>query len=153
MKIYTSYFYQVRFMKPYMIPLSTAIWDPKWFHNFKGQDNIFVDKNGVVNGLRATPFAPVVHGEAACTGQPCDHKPESCAFLKQYLDQLNKLDINEIVTRCNNLGQKIKQLQKFEEEPEFIFLVHEAPQNLCSERAVIQLWFKQNGFDVTEWHK
>lgn len=28
MKIYTSYFYMIRFMKPNMIPLSTAKWDP-----------------------------------------------------------------------------------------------------------------------------
>lgn len=36
MKIYTSYFYMVRFMKPYMIPLSTAKFDPAWFHKELG---------------------------------------------------------------------------------------------------------------------
>ena len=58
MEIYTSYFYQVRFMKPYHIPLSTAVWDPKWFHANRGQDYHFKDKNGVYNGLRAPVFAP-----------------------------------------------------------------------------------------------
>ena len=46
MKIMTSYFYQIRFFKPYMIPLSTAKWDPKWFHRNQGQNYQFKDKNG-----------------------------------------------------------------------------------------------------------
>ena len=58
MKIMTSYFYQIRFMKQNYIPLSTAIWDPKWFHQNKGQDFQFKDKNGVWNGLRAEIFMP-----------------------------------------------------------------------------------------------
>lgn len=32
MKFYISYFYAVRFMKPNTVALSTAMWDPKWFH-------------------------------------------------------------------------------------------------------------------------
>ena len=31
MEFYTSYFYKIRFMKPYMIPLSTAVFNPKWY--------------------------------------------------------------------------------------------------------------------------
>ena len=33
MKIRISYFYQVRNFKPNMIPMSTAISDPAWFHD------------------------------------------------------------------------------------------------------------------------
>lgn len=58
MEIYTSYFYKVRFFKPNMIPISTAFSDPSWFHNFKGHNYQFIDKNGVINGLRADVFAP-----------------------------------------------------------------------------------------------
>ena len=43
----TSYFYQIRNFKPNMIPLSTALWDPKWFHKNKGHSFQFKDKNGV----------------------------------------------------------------------------------------------------------
>ena len=35
MKIYISYFYAVRFFKPYQIPMSTAVWDPKWWRGVK----------------------------------------------------------------------------------------------------------------------
>ena len=30
MNILISYFQQIRYFKPYMIPVSTAMWDPKW---------------------------------------------------------------------------------------------------------------------------
>lgn len=140
-------------MRPYHIPLSTAVWDPKWFHQFHGQDYIFKDKNGVYNGLRAEPFVPQIHGTAACNGQPCNKQPSSCAFLHQYLAQLNQLDLNDILQRCQTLGTKIQLLEQFDEEPQYIFLVHEAPTNLCSERGVIQKWFAQYDIDVQEWSK
>ena len=63
MKFYTSYFYQVRFFTPNMIPISTAKWDPKWFHDFQDNKYVFLDKRGVCNGLRADPF---VLGEEYC---------------------------------------------------------------------------------------
>ena len=58
MKVATSYFYQIRFFKPNMIPVSTAMWDPKWFHNFKNQYHVFKDRNGVYNGLRYPALSP-----------------------------------------------------------------------------------------------
>ena len=153
MKIYTSYFYQVRFFKPYIVPLSTALWDPKWFHNFKGQHYIFKDKNGVYNGLRAEMFAPGPSCEGDCRGiEVCKIKDyKSCDFLKHYREQLNQLNIDDILKRCENIGNKIKEREHFVEEPIICFLVHEAPQNPCSERQVIQNWFNDNGVEVTEW--
>ena len=53
MKIKISYFYHVRNLKQYQIPVSTAVWDPKWFHENTGNNkHIFIDKRGVVNGVR-----------------------------------------------------------------------------------------------------
>ena len=34
----TSYFYQIRFFRPDMIPLSTARFDPSWYHRNKGHN-------------------------------------------------------------------------------------------------------------------
>ena len=48
MKLCTSYFYRIRFFRPDIVPFSTAKWDPKWYHNFQGQNNIFLDRNGVL---------------------------------------------------------------------------------------------------------
>lgn len=153
MQIYTSYFYQVRFMKPYMIPLSTACFDPKWFHQNKGQDFVWKDKNGVYNGLRAPVFAPGPLCENLCRGpETCDtHDPTKCLFLNTYRYQLDQLDFNDVVTRCERMGNYIKSLENFSEEPVIILLVHEAKTNPCSERRVIQEWFAAHGKEVTEW--
>lgn len=139
MLIYTSYFYQVRFMKNYMIPLSTAKFDPSWFHKGLGPSYQWKDKNGVWNGLRASEFAPGPICEGLCSGQTecLTHDPNSCLFLKAYRYQLDQLDYDNIIQRCENLANKIKENEQFKEEPIIILLVHEAPNNFCSERRII----------------
>ncbi len=154
LKIYTSYFYQVRFMKPYHIPCSTALWDPKWFHGFQGSEHIFRDKNGVLNGLRAEMFAPGPWCSDLCRGpEMCNQKPDSCGFLRAYRSQFADLDIAEVMSLFEGLAGKMKEYLGLDREPEFILLFHEAPNNPCSERVVVQEWFKANGVLVEEWNK
>ena len=153
MEIYTPYFYQVRFMKPYMIPLSTAVWNPRWFHQNKNQDFVYKDKNGVYNGLRAPVFAPGPMCENLCRGpKTCvTGNPQTCLFLKTYRYQLDQLDFEDVIARIERLGKYIQSLEHFTEEPIGMLLVHEAPQNQCSERRVIQEWFASHGKKVIEW--
>ena len=155
MKIYTSYFYMIRFMKPNMIPLSTAKWDPQWFHKGLGNKYQWKDKNGVWNGLRAPEFAPGPVCEGLCEGsEKCNKKnPDSCLFLNAYRYQLDQLDYNDIIKRCENIANCVKEREQFKEEPIIILLVHEAPNNFCSERCVIQEWFASHGKKVEEWKK
>ncbi len=82
LEIATSYFYQIRFFKPSMIPVSTAVFDPKWYHNFKGQDHVFIDKRGVVNGLRIKSLMPDYTCNNLCRGfETCPTKdPGTCDF-------------------------------------------------------------------------
>lgn len=138
-------------MKPYMIPLSTAIYGPKWFK----QGTVWKDKNGVYNGLRAPVFAPGPLCENLCRGpETCiTHDPTKCLFLNAYRYQLDQLDFNDVVSRCERLGKYVQSLEHFAEEPVIMLLVHEAPQNPCSERRVIQEWFAANGKEVVEWQK
>ncbi len=138
-------------MKPYMIPLSTAIWGPKWFK----QGHPWKDKNGVWNGLRADVFAPGEICQNLCRGpETCaTHDPQICLFLKTYSYQLDQLDFNDVITRIERLGKYVQSLEHFTEEPMGILLVHEAPQNACSERRVIQEWFASHGKEVIEWQK
>ena len=149
MQIYTSYFYQVRFMKPHMIPLSTAVWGPTWFK----QGRPWKDKNGVWNGLKAEIFAPGPICEDLCRGpEICDTQdPTKCLFLKAYRYQLDQLDFNDVMRRCKRIGDYIQSLEGFSEKPIIILLVHEAKDNPCSERRVIQEWFAAHGKRVTEW--
>lgn len=152
MKIYTSYFYQIRFFQKHMIPLSTAVWDPRWFHDNKGQGYIFQDKRGIYNGLRAEPFVPGKSCDGLCRGpEYCSTKDSSkCEFLKKYREQLDSYNFQSILERFNRLGNKIIQRDDLKKEPIFALIFHEAPSNPCSERWVVQQWFKDNGMEITE---
>lgn len=153
MKILISYFYMIRFFTPDMIPLSTAKWDPKWYHNSKTQDDIFVDARGVLNGLRAPVFAP---GELALAvsdcGPQCSKEPNTCNFLRAYEFQLNQLDFKDIQQRIENICNKAANFLHLEKEPIPVLIVHEAPNNPCSERDIIKKWFKQYNIDIEEFN-
>lgn len=152
MKVYTSYFYQIRFFKSNMVPISTAKFDPAWFHAGKGNDFHFIDKNGVMNGLRAPVFAPGEVATAVSNCGTCDHTNfDNCAFLRAYAHQLSLLDFNDIMARTKRLCQFVKDFVGFEEEPIAVFIVHEAADNPCSERAAIQEYFRSHGIECEEW--
>ena len=149
MLIYTSYFYNIRFFKPHQIPVSTAVWDPKWFHEGLGQDHIWKDKNGVWNGIRAGELNPESCHSSGC---PCLEKNyETCKFLKEYREGLRKLDFEQLLKDLTKLGEVIKEQEGFEEEPEIILIVHEATNNPCSERVPLQELFKEHDIEVLEW--
>lgn len=154
MKIYTSYLYQIRFMKPYMIPLSTAVWDPKWFHNdSRDHSIIFKDKNGVYNGLRDEDFVPGDLCKNDCRGiDSCEIKdPSKCNFLIHYRQQLDHLNIGEILNSFNELCEHVRDTDELTEDPVIMLIVYETPLNKCSERRVIQEWFHDNGIEVDEF--
>ena len=155
MKIYTSYFYMVRFLRPWELPLSTAVWDPKWFHDFKGQNHIFKDKRDVLNGVRAGMFVPGNTCSDLCRGlENCSTRdPNQCLFLKRYREQLNKLNAKTFMQYMEQSSKYFQDLLKIDHSLDFVFLFHEAPDNSCSERWPFQAWFRDNGFEVTEWEK
>lgn len=151
MKVYISYFYKVRFFKPWMIPVSTAIWDPKWFHDFLGQDMIVLDKNGVYNGIREPRLAPGSKCSGLCRGKEnCKSSPEECKFLRSYKQQLSELDFHELMEFFNELCNYVSTSSNLEEEPAIVLLVYEAPDNPCSERKPLMDWFKENGCELKE---
>lgn len=153
MRIYTSYFYQLRFFKPYMIPISTACGDPSWFHNgSKDKSVVFLDKNRVINGLRILPLVPDNTCSNLCKGTSnCSTSdPKTCAFLNNYYEQLKRIDYQEFM---ENLEEHISLVCKrfgITENPIVVIMVHEAFTNDCSERVVIQRWFADNGLKVVE---
>lgn len=152
MKFYTSYFYQLRFFKPYQIPFSTAIWDPKWFHNFQDQSHVWKDKNGVWNGIRLEMLNPKSCSAPSCC--PCSERNyQSCEFLCGYRLGLSRIDFSSLISFVSSVAEFIKKEEGFSEEPEIILLVHESPENPCSERVPIQELFRVHGIEVYEWEK
>lgn len=153
-KFLISYFYQIRFFKPYIVPFSTAAFPPKWFHQNKGRDYVFKDKNGVYNGIEATPLIPQIKTDGECHGpKECDLNPDNCGFLSNYYSQLKTLDFNEIYKSFERLTTKVKNLEKFEKDPVAALIVFETPSNPCSERVVLKKWFKENDIILEEFDK
>ena len=152
MKFALGYFYQVRFFTPNMIPVSTALGDPKWYHQNKGQQFTFLDKNNVINGLRCEELAPGPLCSGLCDGnrdKGCS--PLSCEFLKVYRMQLETtFDIPAFLERCKIASEKLKELNQYTGEPTIVLLVHEAPDNPCSERKPLIDFFNAHGIQIEE---
>lgn len=148
MKIRTSYFYQIRNFKKNMIPVSTAMWDPKWFHDFNNYNTIFKDKRGIINGIRLLPV--IVQDKCHCYC-PCDDKnPDKCTFLKKYRNELDKINFNQMIKDMEQLAIQWQKVENIQEEPIIVLIVYETPNNLCSERKVLIEYFNDNGIECKE---
>lgn len=147
-KVYISYFYQIRFFTPDYLPISTAVWDPKWYHNFKDQSYLFRDKNNVVNGVRSQLLHPGHSCDGLCRGrETCETKdPTRCDFLRAYRNQLDNLNLQQLLSNLETYMAKVGAKYP-------VFIVHEAPQNPCSERTVLFEWFIDNGISCEEWSR
>lgn len=150
MKVLITYFYNIRFLKPNQIPVSTAVWDPKWYHDFKDKDYIFKDKNGVYNGIRYIPFVPNDSCNGLCRGpETCDKTPDTCPFLQNYYKQIYSLDIDKVMDDFNEIRYWLEL--DVADDYEIVILVYEKPDNPCSERHTLIQWFKDNGIDIEEF--
>lgn len=147
-KLAISYFYRIRFFDRSMVPLSTAVWDPKWFSN-SGEP--YFDKRGVLNGLRFAPFVADSTCDNLCRGSDgCMQTPDSCNFLKAYRAMLDKLDYGKIMQMLDKLAGKMQSTLKLTQEPTFVFMVYEAPSKPCSERVPLKAWFKDHDYNLAD---
>lgn len=144
MRLYTSYFAQLRNFPPNLVGLSTAIWNPKWLNPGR-------DKNGAI-WLDIPPLKPGKECDGLCNGKCAPKHPNDCDFLKVYRKQLDKIDFKMFIKHLETLAKTI-QLGENLEEVNFAFLVYEKYDNPCSEREIIQQWFRDNGIEIEEWHK
>lgn len=143
MKLYTSYFAQLRKFPPNLVGLSTAVWNPKWRPMGK-------DARGVIC-VDCPPFKPGHSCSGLCNGK-CEPKhPQDCAFLKAYKKQLDQINIYNIQESLGKLATQIAQDEGFQ-DVNFAFLVYETPANPCSERVAIQQYFKEHGIECEEWN-
>lgn len=142
MKFATSYFYQIRHFSPNMIPISTAIYPPKWYGN-----GFWRDARGIVNGLSCKELAPGPLCEGLCHGNCIPTDSEYCSFLATYELQLSKVEFAPIYERAvktaNFAGVSL-------DDAIIVFIVYESPKNVCSERRFIQNWVRSNGYECNE---
>lgn len=153
MKIAISYFYQIRFFKPNMIPISTAMWDPKWFHDFKSNNFSFIDKNGVINGLRSELFVP--DKQYGCGTDLCKEKDKvtdipNCKFMSEYYKKLKSTSVEHKIQELERICKEAQDKLGFKEEPIAVLIVFETVENMCSERKIIQKYFNENDIGCKE---
>ena len=147
MKLYITYFYNIRFFNPNQIGISTAAWQPKYW-TF-GQN-----ENGAVFGLYEEKLSPKTIEPVDCQ-KDCPYKDlvPNCSFLAKYREYLDTVDFNYLMTEFNEAIEEVKKINNFTDEPEIILLVYEKPDNPCSERVPLIDYFKKHGVEIKEWTK
>ena len=124
-----------------MIPMSTALYDPKWYDT---HGMIARDKNGVILGLNDKRFHPDVDSECP---RCIDHDPTKCSFINNYYNKISKLNFEEVIKSYEELGRALGIV-----DPILVLIVHEAPSNPCSERSALIKLFKEHNIDLEEFN-
>jgi len=142
MKIYISYFAQIRNFPPNLVGLSTAVWNPKWLQKGRSQ-------NGII-WLDIPPLKPGKNCDGLCNGKCSPKHPNNCNFLREYKNQLDKIDFNMLMEHLQVLSETIKVGEQFN-DVDFALLVYEKYDNICSERWPLIQWFKEHNMELKEW--
>ena len=143
MKLYTSYYYQLRNFPPNLIALNTTVWPPKYVKiGSKDARNVIL--------IDCPPLKPGVECEGLCRGACNPKHPNNCEFLKVYYEQLKRIDFKEFMAHLEKIGKNVEEKENLT-DIDFAFIVFESPRNPCSERYPIQQWVRDNGVEIEEW--
>ena len=158
MKIATSYFYQIRNFKPNMIPVSTAISDPAWYRPPANKE-YYIDKRGIVCGLRYEPLIVQRYGTKECFGehQLCPlwatrNQNYQCECMQEYSQLLETIDFDKMIKGFKFCANKFRPYP-FDDginDPIIVLMVYETPTNPCSERWALQNYFTSHGYECKE---
>ena len=143
MKLYTSYYYQIRNFPSNLIGLSTAVWPPKYIK--LGEK----DKRGVFV-IDCPPLKPGIECEGLCNGKCNPKHPKDCQFLNTYYGQLMKIDFNKFMDSLFKLYEKICSNENLK-DVNFAFIFFEKYDNPCSERYPLKSWLQYYNIQVEEW--
>lgn len=157
MQYYITYFQNVRYLTEEYIPIDTSMWAPKWLDPSNGKRQYINDKN-VLIGIKEESFliGEDELPEEMCSGKPCPYinKHPHCQFLESYWKHLQKIDFHGyLIPELNRIAEEVRKITHYKGEPKIILLVHEKPDNLCSERLGLTKLFAQNDIELIEYVK
>ena len=144
MKLYTSYWAQVRNFPRNLVGLNTTVWPPRWRPMGK-------DKNGVLV-IDCPPLKPGAECSDLCNG-PDDcryNESHNCLFLRTYYHQLKQIEFDHFIYQLQKLHDDICTGENLE-DVDFAIIVFEKYDSPCSERWSIKKWFKEHNIEVQEW--
>jgi len=155
MQFYISYFQQLRNFDKTFIPIDTSVWAPKWLDPSNGKRQ-YVNDNGVLIGIKEESFlmTEAEIPEEMCSGKPCPYidKWPHCQFLDAYWKHLQTIDFDGyLLPELNRIAEDVRKITHYEGEPKIVLMVHEKPENQCSERAGLIRLFKEHGIELKEW--
>ena len=161
MKVYISYFYQIRNFTPNMLPLSTAMYPPKWYD--RKDTKSWIDNTGVVNGLSIDEFIFPKHlfneelDDVDRCSNECGFYPISddefkwCPFMKIYYNHLNSKNLFDILSRYESIIMHSFNTVLHVNIDTIVLIVHEPPERYCGERPVLKRYFAEHGIELEEW--
>lgn len=142
MKLYTSYWAQVRNFPKDLIGLNTTRFPPRW--RSLGQD-----KNGIWV-IDCPILKPGKDCDGLCDGKCNPKHPKDCQFLNNYYGQLMKIDFNKFMDSLFKLYEKICSNENLK-DVNFAFIFFEKYDNPCSERWPLKSWLQYYNIQVEEW--
>ena len=158
MKYFITYFQNVKYITDSSsILIDTSIWAPKWLDPSNGKRQ-YINENNLLIGIKEESFLMTEDEIPAemCSGKPCKYIESfpNCQFLCAYRQHLDKIDFeNYLIPELNRIAEDVRKITHYQGEPKIILLVHEKPDNLCSERGPLVELFKKHGLDLKEWSK
>ena len=157
MEYFITYFQNVRYLTEEYIVIDTSIWAPKWLDPSNGKRQ-YINENNVLIGIKEESFLIPEDEipEEMCNGKPCPYinKHPHCQFLDAYEKHLAKIDFNGyLIPELHRVAEEVRKITHYKGEPKIILLVHEKPDNPCSERLCLIRLFEKNGIILKEWTK
>ena len=158
MQYFISYFQQIRnITDDSCIFIDTSIWAPKWLDPSNGKKP-FINEHNQIIGIKEESFLMTEDEipEEMCSGKPCPYidKHPYCQFLNAYWKHLQKIDFNGyLIPELSRIAEDVRKITHYRGEPKIVLLVHEKPDNLCSERGPLVRLFAEHGIELKEWQK
>ena len=152
-----TYFQNIRYLTEEYIVVDTSLWAPRWLDPSNGKRQ-YINENNVLIGIKEESFllnedeVP----EEMCSGKPCPYidKHPHCQFLEAYWKHIQKIDFDGyLIPELNRVAEEVRKITHYKGDPKIILLVHEKPDNLCSERGPLIRLFREHGLELQEWTK
>ena len=156
MQYFLTYFQRIRnITDDSCIFIDTSIWAPKWLDPSNGKKQ-FINNNNQVIGIKEDSFLMTEDEipDEMCSGKPCPYigKHPHCQFLEAYWSHLQKIDFDGyLIPELARIAEDVRKITHYKGEPKIVLLVHEKPDNLCSERGPLIRLFAEHGITLKEW--
>ena len=74
--------------------------------------------------------------------------------VRYLTEECIEIDFNGyLIPELNRIAEEVRKITHYKGEPKIVLLVHEKPDNPCSERLGLVKLFAEHGIELKEWTK